>query len=167
MRLSAGRIFDGSRPRRDRGAAAVEFAILLVVLLLIIMAIIDFGRMLYVKQGVSAASREAARMAVVTSDRSWAAKGCTAAAGAQSMAAGGAVQVATSSNSAATPAYVACPASGTSAAVSPCAGNTTANATVWVKAQFQWLTPVGVWSNIANANNGMVLEDQTTMRCES
>ena len=40
--------------------AAVEFAIILIVLLTIIMAIIDLGRLLFVKQGVTEASREGA-----------------------------------------------------------------------------------------------------------
>lgn len=55
------------RPRRDRGAAAVEFALVAPVLLLIVFGIIDYGLLfnnsLSVKQGV----REAARQGVVAS----------------------------------------------------------------------------------------------------
>ena len=48
------------RPR-DRGAAAVEFALVLPVLLMIIFAIIDFGRMLNAQITVTEAAREGAR----------------------------------------------------------------------------------------------------------
>lgn len=45
----------------DRGAAAVEFALLLPVMLLIIFGIIDFGRMLNAQISVNEAAREGAR----------------------------------------------------------------------------------------------------------
>ncbi|WP_208812979.1 TadE/TadG family type IV pilus assembly protein [Micromonospora echinofusca] len=48
------------RPR-DRGAAAVEFALILPVVLLVIFAIIDFGRMLNAQLTVNQAAREGAR----------------------------------------------------------------------------------------------------------
>lgn len=51
--------------RLDRGAAAVEFALVLPVLLLVIFGIIDFGRMLNAQLQVSEAAREGARAASV------------------------------------------------------------------------------------------------------
>jgi Flp pilus assembly protein TadG len=51
--------------RRDRGAAAVEFALILPVLLLIIFGIIDFGRMLNAQLNTSQAAREGARVAML------------------------------------------------------------------------------------------------------
>ena len=45
----------------DRGAAAVEFALLLPVVLLIIFGIIDFGRMLNAQITLNQAAREGAR----------------------------------------------------------------------------------------------------------
>lgn len=47
--------------RAERGAIAVEFAILLPVFLLLVFGIIDFGHAFYMKQMVSNASREGAR----------------------------------------------------------------------------------------------------------
>ena len=47
--------------RAERGAIAVEFAIILPVLLLLVFGIIDFGHAWYMKQIVSNASREGAR----------------------------------------------------------------------------------------------------------
>ena len=51
--------------QRDRGAAAVEFALLLPVLLLLIFGIVDFGRMLNAKILISEAAREGARAAAL------------------------------------------------------------------------------------------------------
>ncbi|MBC7263108.1 MAG: pilus assembly protein [Chloroflexi bacterium] len=60
----------GSRTRRgravrQRGDSLVEFAIILPVLLLILMAILDFGRAAYVYNVVANAAREGARYAMV------------------------------------------------------------------------------------------------------
>ncbi|OKI40370.1 hypothetical protein A6A27_39725 [Micromonospora sp. CB01531] len=49
----------------DRGAAAVEFALLLPVVLLVVFAIIDFGRMLNAQIVISQAAREGARAAAL------------------------------------------------------------------------------------------------------
>ncbi|MFC5265090.1 TadE/TadG family type IV pilus assembly protein [Kribbella qitaiheensis] len=46
----------------DRGATAVEFALLLPLLLLIVMGIIDFGRMLNAQETLTNAAREGARL---------------------------------------------------------------------------------------------------------
>ena len=48
-------------PSNDKGAAAVEFALILPLLLLLILLMIDFGRLLFVQISLNAASREAAR----------------------------------------------------------------------------------------------------------
>ena len=46
----------------DRGATAVEFALLLPLLLLILLGIIDFGRMLNAQETLTQAAREGARL---------------------------------------------------------------------------------------------------------
>jgi len=51
--------------REQHGAAAVEFAIVFPLLLLIMMGIFEFGRVLNISQVATDASREAARRAVV------------------------------------------------------------------------------------------------------
>ncbi|TQJ51679.1 TadE family protein [Phycicoccus sp. SLBN-51] len=48
--------------RRDRGAAAVEMAIVLPMLLLVIGGLVDFGRAFYLQAVITNASREGARM---------------------------------------------------------------------------------------------------------
>lgn len=49
------------RRSRDRGAAAVEFALILPLLLLVLFAIIDFGRMFNAQITITEAAREGAR----------------------------------------------------------------------------------------------------------
>ena len=66
---------------RDRGAAAVEFALVLPVLLLIIFGIIDFGRMLYTKITLTQAAQAAARAGAILGPSSGQAEGQTAASG--------------------------------------------------------------------------------------
>jgi Flp pilus assembly protein TadG len=53
----------------DRGAAAVEFALVLPILMLLIFGIVDFGRMLNAKITITEAAREGARAAALV-DRS-------------------------------------------------------------------------------------------------
>lgn len=48
-----------------RGAATVEFAVVLPILLMIIFGILEFGRVLYVDQSLSWAAREGARIAAL------------------------------------------------------------------------------------------------------
>src|SRR5262245_38889036 len=55
--------------RRDHGAAAVEMALLLPLLLLLVFGIIDFGRMLNAQITVTEAAREGARAAVIENSR--------------------------------------------------------------------------------------------------
>jgi Flp pilus assembly protein TadG len=51
--------------RTERGASAVEFAIVLPVLFLVIAGIVDFGRYFFTQIQVTNAAREGARAAVV------------------------------------------------------------------------------------------------------
>ncbi|WDZ85599.1 TadE/TadG family type IV pilus assembly protein [Micromonospora cathayae] len=64
-----GRTTDPDRTA-DRGSAAVEFALLLPVVLLIVFGLIDFGRMLNAQLTVNQAAREGARAtALVDADQ--------------------------------------------------------------------------------------------------
>jgi Flp pilus assembly protein TadG len=54
--------------RAERGAAAVEFAIVVPVLLTLVLAIIDFGRLMFVTASLTAAVRDGARVAAVQLD---------------------------------------------------------------------------------------------------
>jgi Flp pilus assembly protein TadG len=107
----------GSAPtaNRDRGAAAVEFALVLPVLLLVLCGIIDFGRALHAQVVLTQAAREGARLAAL-----------------------GQSDVVTRTRGAAGP------LSGVEVAVTACPANlTAADAVVTVTHQFTFVTPIG------------------------
>lgn len=147
----------------ERGAAAVEFAIVLVVLLLIIFAIIDFGRLLFASQSVKAASREGARTAAVRT--AW---GPVTTAGTVSRvtrdagSAGAALAGGTLTYSGVSSVG---PFNQDSAVTTPLcnAANAAAGQSVQVTvtSTFRWFTPVGIFSSNINS-----VTASTTMRCE-
>ena len=53
---------------KDQGAAAVEFVLVLPVLLIVLFGIIDFGRMMHAKLQLAEAAREGARAAALVSE---------------------------------------------------------------------------------------------------
>jgi Flp pilus assembly protein TadG len=53
------------RQQRERGQALVEFSLSIVIFLVLMMAIVDLGRGIYMFNGVSEAAREIARVASV------------------------------------------------------------------------------------------------------
>lgn len=55
------------RARSRRGAAAVEFAVVAPVFFLVVLGIIEFGRMVMAQQVITNAAREGARVAVLDS----------------------------------------------------------------------------------------------------
>lgn len=57
-----------NRHAPERGAVAVEFALILPALLLLLFGIIDFGRLMYVKNALVYASSDGARAAALHSD---------------------------------------------------------------------------------------------------
>lgn len=60
-----GRARGSARDRADRGAAAVEFALIMPILLLLVFGIISYGYMLSFRQAISQAAAEGARAAAV------------------------------------------------------------------------------------------------------
>lgn len=127
-----------TRPRRrdDEGAAAVEFALVLPILLLIIFAIIDFGRMFNAQLVVNDAARETARAAAVLNDTDQAeARGRAAASGIGTV---------------------------TATVTTPCSGDPTADATAEVTYQFTFATPL---SFMIGANGTKTLKSTSVMPC--
>lgn len=54
---------------KDRGAAAVEFALIMLPLVLLIMGVVEFGRAYNVQTTVSGAAREGVRVMSLTNDQ--------------------------------------------------------------------------------------------------
>jgi Flp pilus assembly protein TadG len=59
-----------SHGRRSRGQALVEFALVLPIALILLMAVFDIGRAVFLYNGLTNAAREGARLAVVNQDKS-------------------------------------------------------------------------------------------------
>jgi len=127
---------------RDRGAAAVEFALLLPLLMLLVFGIVDFGRALSAQITLTQAAREGARLAAL-----------------------GEPNVVSSTQAAATglnPVNVtvtSCPA-GAGAGV---------NAVVQVSYTFSFITPIAAIAGLFGSGFGstMTLTAQGVMPCET
>jgi Flp pilus assembly protein TadG len=104
--------------QRDSGAAAVETAIVLPLLLLLVFGLIDFGRMLNAQITVTEAASEGARAAALGGDPVPRAK-----------AAAGALEVNVDPGT-------------------PCAGDPTQDARVKVEHEFTFVTPIGALAGL-------------------
>lgn len=105
----------------DRGAAAVEFALVAPILLLLVFGLIDFGRMLNAKISITEAAREGARAAAI--ERTSTSIDSRVALATSGIGGGGA----------AVESYTLCKAN-------PAVGD---DGKVTVKYKFQYITPVG------------------------
>ncbi|HEY6276044.1 MAG TPA: TadE/TadG family type IV pilus assembly protein [Streptosporangiaceae bacterium] len=129
----------------DRGAAAVEFALLLPVLLLIVFGIIDFGRALNAQITLTEAAREGARLASV----------------------GDVTSVVVAQTQAAAPTLT-----GMTVIVVPCpagAGLGT-NAVVTASYPFSFITPIGAVASLLGGHglgNPITLSAHVEMPCET
>jgi len=125
----------------DSGAAAVEFALVLPVLLLVLFGIIDFGRAYNMQIALTQASREGVRgLALGTTSNPTSV-----------------VQSAAYPVTGVSVAYVTCPASPTA----------TSNATVTATKQFAYLTPISGILNILGLKSlaAPVIIGKAQMRC--
>ncbi len=136
----------GGLRARDRGAAAVEFALCLPLLLLIVFGIIDFGRALNAQITLTQAAREGVRLAALGYSNA-------------------AVQ---------TRADAAAPGlsglSVTIAANCPPGAGPTANAEVNVSYSFSFITPVGAIAGMFGGSgfgSPIMLTAQGVMPCET
>ena len=145
--------------QQDRGAAAVEFALLLPVLLLLVFGIIDFGRALNAQITLTQAAREGARLAALGDPN--------VVSGAQSAA----TDLSPVSVTVAT-----CPTGTTSGAscvtVTTCpagAGAAGIDAVVQASYSFSFVTPIDGIAGIFGSSFGstMTLTAQGVMRCET
>lgn len=132
------------RADRDRGAVAVEFALLLPLLLLLIFGLIDFGRALNAQVTLTQAAREGARLAAL-----------------------GQPNVASRTQAAATG------LSGVTVTIvssCPVGAGPGVNATVQVSYQFSFVTPIGAIAAMfggSKLGSPLTLTAQGVMPCET
>jgi len=125
--------------RRDRGAAAVEMAIVLPLLLLLVCGIIDFGRMFNAQITLTEAAREGARAAALGGDP-----------GARATAVAGDLDVTVDPGT-------------------PCAGDPSQDARVKVRYSFTFVTPIGVLAGFLDGgglDGKMTLTGTGVMPCQ-
>jgi len=138
----------------DQGAAAVEIALLLPLLLLVLFGLVDFGRAFNTQMQVTQAAREAVRVKALGRTDIDAQNRVTAATQGLPLSPGAPFPVPTVYY------FQRCPQ-----------GDTTANATVKVGYSFQFLTPLGPiasWfggSTIPGVGEFKTLTATGTMRC--
>jgi Flp pilus assembly protein TadG len=135
------RVFAGDSPDRQAGAAAVELALVLPMLLVIVFGIIDFGRAYNAKVSLTQAAREGARVRSRGGDAAATTSRVRQAAG---FVPGGSVAVNAGS---------ACPATPTATDV----------ATVTATYTFSFVTPVGQLAGFAAGP--ITLTGTGVMRC--
>lgn len=134
------------RGASDRGAVAVEFALLLPLLLIVIFGVIDFGRALNAQITITQAAREGARLAALGQP--------AGTVQAQAVAAGSPIGVTTGD---VTPAVCA-----------PNAGPT-ANGSVQISYPFSFITPIGALGALFGHgfSSSLTLHAQGVMPCET
>ena len=138
--------------RRDRGATAVEFALLVPLLLLLVFGIIDFGRALNAQITITQAAREGARLASVGQPASAVQARTVGAATGLGLAAGNVVV--SGGSGAVSGSAQACPAGSAAQGL---------NATVTVTYTFRFVTPVAA---LASFGATLTQTAQGVMPCE-
>lgn len=125
----------------ERGVVAVEFAMVIPLLLLLLLGVIDFGRAMYVKNSLVYAASQGARVAAIHSS-SWSAVATQAVNDLKipRLAGTTGTEVATVTST------TACPADAATSA-------DTATVSVTVSIPFHWITPVGMLPSVGSINS--------------
>jgi Flp pilus assembly protein TadG len=123
----------------DRGAAAVELALVLPILLLVVFGIIDFGRAYNAQVTLTQAAREGVRLAALNQS------------GVVSRTQGAAL-----------------PLTGVGVAVTPCPAGSTGDAVVQTSYTFSFITPVGAIAGMFGSAFGgpIAMTGRGVMRCQ-
>ena len=133
--------FQTNGHRAQRGTALIEFTLILPLLLVMTVAVVDFGRAFFVKNVVSQAAREGVRLRAVSSSAD------------SALVRDRVLQVANASNVTVTSLAIAGP-------------DASRQVSVTVTAEFNWIFP-GVFNLFgANFTNPMSLTGQAVMRNE-
>jgi Flp pilus assembly protein TadG len=124
---------------RDRGAAAVEFALLLPVLMLVLCGIVDFGRAYNAQVALTQSAREGARLAAL-----------------------GRPDVVSRTQAAAVP------LTGVGVSVASCPSGSTGDAVVQTSYSFSFVTPVGALAGFFGSpfSGPLAMTGRGVMRCQ-
>ncbi|GAA1820610.1 TadE/TadG family type IV pilus assembly protein [Planosporangium flavigriseum] len=142
MRTTAAGLTRTRKARRDDGAAAVEMALILPLLLFVLFGIVDFGRLLNAQITLTEAAREGARAAALYQNADARVQAAT------KDSLGGATVTTT---------VTACPAG----------GSTSANAVVTAKVTFTFITPLAALAPLfgGSLNSSQTVTGRGIMPC--
>lgn len=161
----------GRRRRAQRGVAAVEFALVLPLLLLLLFGIVEMGFLLYDKAVITNASRAAVRQAVAFGEDSTGAAQYMSVASATSVATSGfsSMLISPVPASAATVTVTMCTSAGSGCSAANSSGCTASGQvlTVAVSYPFTGLSLGANYDPLASATKDLLtLNASTTMNCE-
>ena len=144
---------------RDRGSAAVEFALVLPVLLLVIFGIVDFGRLLTAKLILTRAVQEGARATALAGTAEGTTRVASATAGLGAAAGNLDVVITPCAGSEASPSTAPAVSDQPALDDAPALGE----ASVKVTHRFQFVTPVGLFAGLGGAGGGLDLTAESVM----
>ena len=127
-----------ARSRDERGSAAVEFALVLPLLLMLIFGIIDFGRMLNDKITLTEAAREGARSAALQ----------------------------TAADGIARAKVLTADVGPTTETITDCTDDAATQAEATINYNFRFVTPIGFMAGfLSGGNNTVPLQAKSVMPC--
>jgi len=152
---SLGRRLD---TRSEKGAAALEFAIIVPVLLLLVLGLIDIGRLLLVNMSLLSAAQQGARVSAMTSNI----PDSTLSASVRGAIPNQLVQLSVLGN---------CTAASLQSCVAPsitstCAGTNTGTTTVVASISFYWITPIELIWRFASSTRGASTDYSQTVTAQ-
>jgi Flp pilus assembly protein TadG len=152
---SLGRRFN---KRSEKGAAALEFAIIVPVLLLLVLGLIDIGRLLLVNMSLLSAAQQGARVSAMTANIPDSSLVSTV----RSSVPDAIVRLSVLGN-------CTSPVLGTCvlpSATSKCAGTNTGTTTVVASISFYWITPIELIWRFADSTRGASTDYSQTVTAQ-
>ena len=152
---SLGRKLD---TKSEKGAAALEFAIIVPVLLLLVLGLIDIGRLLLVNMSLLSAAQQGARVSAMTSNI----PDSTLVSAVRNAVPTQIIRLSVLGN---------CPDAGLTTCVLPsasakCAGTNTGTTTVRASISFYWITPIELIWRFASSTRGASTDYSQTVTAQ-
>ena len=142
----------------EKGAAALEFAIIVPVLLLLVLGLMDIGRLLLVNMSLLSAAQQGARVSAMTANI----PDSTLASSVRGAVPNAIVQLSVLGN---------CTSASLQSCVAPsiptkCAGTNTGTTSVAASISFYWLTPIDLIWRFADSTRGVSTDYSQTVTAQ-
>ncbi|MEY4366737.1 MAG: hypothetical protein RLZ28_152 [Actinomycetota bacterium] len=158
---SLGRRFN---KRSEKGAAALEFAIIVPVLLLLVLGLIDIGRLLLVNMSLLSAAQQGARVSAMTAS-SVVGSSTTISSSVSNSVPTGIISLSLLGNTG------SCVSASLSSCVLPgivstCAGTNAGTTTIRASISFYWITPIELIWRFADSTRGASTDYSQTVTAQ-